>query len=87
MSKTKKETVIVMSAHSDDFVIGAGGTIAHYVKEGKKVIAIIFSSGEKSHPWLKKSVVKKFREKETKEAAKVLGCQVIFFEMGDSRVA
>ena len=37
----KKETIIVFSAHSDDFVIGAGGTIAKYTQEGKKVIAIV----------------------------------------------
>ena len=63
----KKETIIVMSAHSDDFVIGAGGTIAEYIKQGKKVISIVFSYGEKSHPWLKEKVVQKFRIQETKD--------------------
>jgi LmbE family N-acetylglucosaminyl deacetylase len=80
------ETAIVMSAHSDDFVIGAGGTIAKYVKEGKKVLALIFSYGEKSHPWLKKKVVRKMREKETHDAAAELGCEVLFFDMGDQKV-
>ena len=32
----KEETIVVFSAHSDDFVIGAGGTIAKYTKEKKK---------------------------------------------------
>ena len=82
----KKESIVVFSAHSDDFVLGAGGTIANYVKEGKKVLAIIFTYGEKSHPWLKKSVVKDMREKETKRAAKVLGCEVVFFDMGDQKI-
>jgi N-acetylglucosamine malate deacetylase 1 len=80
MSK-KEETIIVFSAHSDDFVIGAGGTIANYTKEGKKVIAVIFTYGEKSHPWLKESIVKKMRSDETLEAAKVLKCQTIFFDL------
>jgi len=80
-SVPKKETIVVCSAHSDDFVFGAGGTIAKYTQEGKKVIAIIFSYGEKSHPWLKESIVQKMRSKETLEAGKVLGCETIFFDL------
>ncbi len=78
---SRKESIVVCSAHSDDFVFGAGGTIAKYTKEGKKVIAIIFSYGEKSHPWLKESIVQKMRSKETLEAGKVLDCETIFFDL------
>ncbi len=42
MNKTK-QTILVFSAHTDDFVLGAGGTIAKYIQEGKTVIAVIFS--------------------------------------------
>jgi LmbE family N-acetylglucosaminyl deacetylase len=77
----KQETIIVCSAHSDDFVIGAGGTIANYTKEGKKVIAIIFSYGENSHPWLKEEIVQKMRAKETLEASKLLHCETIFYDL------
>lgn len=83
---TKKEVIIVFSAHSDDFVIGAGGTIAKYTKEGKKVISIIFSSGEKSHPWMKKKVVQKFRTKEALDASKILGCKTIFLNLEDQEI-
>ncbi|MBI2103229.1 PIG-L family deacetylase [Candidatus Woesearchaeota archaeon] len=78
---SKKETIVVCSAHSDDFVIGAGGTIAHYAAEKKKVIALIFSYGEKSHPWLKENIVQKMRSRETIEAGKVLNCEIIFFDL------
>ncbi len=78
---TSKETILVCSAHSDDFVIGAGGTIANYTKEGKSVIAVIFSYGENSHPWLKEEVVQKMRSKETLEASKLLNCQTIFYDL------
>lgn len=81
MIKKNKETIIVLSAHSDDFVIGAGGTIANYSLEGKKIIAIIFSYGESSHPWLKQSEVQKMRSKETLEAGKLLNCKTIFFDL------
>ncbi|MBI2662575.1 PIG-L family deacetylase [Candidatus Woesearchaeota archaeon] len=78
---TMKETIIVCGAHSDDFVIGAGGTIAKYTIEGKKVIAVIFSYGENSHPWLKEEIVQKMRTKETLEASKILGCSSLFYDL------
>ncbi len=77
----KQDTVIVFSAHSDDFVIGAGGTIAKYAKEGKKVLILVMSYGEKSHPWMKDEVTQKFRAEEAFNAAAVLGCQVVFFNL------
>ncbi len=77
--RKKKETVLVLGAHSDDFVIGAGGTIANYVNEGKRVISISFSYGEMSHPWLKEEAVQDMRTEEAFEASKVLKCQTIFF--------
>ncbi len=76
-----KETIIVCSAHSDDFVIGAGGAIANYTNEGKKVIAVVFSYGEKSHPWLKEQIVQKMRSEETLEASKLLKCETIFYDL------
>ena len=77
----KKETIFVFGAHSDDFVIGAGGTIAKYAKEGKKIISIVFSYGEKSHPWLKEEVVQKMRAKEALQSSKILGCKTYIFNL------
>ncbi len=68
----KSEKVLVFSAHSDDFVLGAGGTIAQYTQQGKKVHIVVFSYGEKSHPWLKRAVIKKLRAAEALQAAKIL---------------
>jgi N-acetylglucosamine malate deacetylase 1 len=85
MKKRSRECIVVFSAHSDDFVIGAGGTIAKYAKEGHKVISVIFSKGEKSHPWLKEDVVREFRTEETLEAAKVLGCEVKIFDLKEMK--
>lgn len=79
--KVRNETIVVCSAHSDDFVIGAGGTIANYTSDGKKVIVFVFSYGEKSHPWLKKDIVQKMRSDEAFEASKILQCKTIFFDL------
>ncbi|MFC1690810.1 PIG-L deacetylase family protein [Nanoarchaeota archaeon] len=69
----KKETLLIFGAHSDDFVIGAGGTVAKCNEEGKKVISVVFSYGEKSHPWLKKRETVEMRLRETRNAEKALG--------------
>lgn len=81
----KQETILVLGAHSDDFVIGAGGTIAEYVKEGKKVLAFSFSYGELSHAWFKEKVVQKMRSEEAYDAAKILGCSLEFFELKEGK--
>ncbi|MEM3127023.1 MAG: PIG-L deacetylase family protein [Candidatus Woesearchaeota archaeon] len=80
------ETILLLCAHSDDEVLGAGGTIAKLAKEGKKVVNVIFSYGEKSHPWLKTEAIKKIREKEAKEADKLIGCKkTIFFDLKEGK--
>lgn len=75
----EKETVIFFAAHNDDHVIGGGGTIAKYAKEGKRVIAVIFAYGEKTHPWLKEKVVIKMRVSESQKADKILGSAKNFY--------
>jgi len=78
-TSSKKETILVLGAHSDDFVIGAGGTLAQYAAEGKKVISVVFSFGEKSHPWLRQGIVQKTRSLEAFEAGRILKLQKLLF--------
>ena len=54
-----------MPIRSDDEAIGMGGTIAKFVKQGKKVIKVVFSHGEKSIPLHQERFVKRERKKET----------------------
>jgi len=76
----KKEIVVVICAHSDDQILGPGGTLAKYSKEGKEIFTIIFSYGEISHIWLKRKVGIEIRVKEAQEADKVIGGSgVVFF--------
>ena len=83
----RKEAILIFSAHSDDFVLGAGGTIANYAKEGKRVMAIIFPRGEMSHPWLNEKFIFKVRSKETIEACKVLGCETSQVDLKEANFA
>ncbi len=81
-----KENILVICSHTDDQIIGAGGTIANYVEEGKNVLTIVLSYGEKSHPWLKERFTKKFRAKEAQEASQILGCKLKILDMEDTKV-
>ena len=83
----KKETILVFGAHTDDFVIGAGGTIANYINEGKKVYSVIFSFGELSHPWMKEKIIKTMRGKETLDAGSLLGVKTIFLGLADQKIS
>ena len=67
------ETILFFCAHNDDQIIGAGGTIAKYAHEGKRVLVHIFSFGEGSHPHFRKSVIRKQRVKESMRSDKILG--------------
>lgn len=71
--KGQKDAILVLCAHNDDQIIGVGGTMAKYAKEGKKVITVIFSFGELSHPHLKPEVIIRTRIKESMESEKILG--------------
>ena len=52
--------VLVLSPHTDDAELGAGGTIARFVDEGKEVYYIVFSICETSVPeGLPKDTLKK----------------------------
>ena len=82
----RKERVLILCSHADDEIISMGGTISRYVKEGKQVRIVIFTSGEKSAPWLKERVITKKRVKESEAASKLLGCKVEFLGIPDAKV-
>lgn len=71
--------IFVFVAHSDDHIIGAGGTIAKYAKEGYESNTLIASFGESSHPHLKPEVIRKIRVKEAKKADKTVGGTKVSF--------
>jgi len=82
------KNILVICAHPDDEVFGAGGTVAKYAAEGYNIDVIIFSYGEQSHPWLKKHFVIETRIKESKEASKLLGTKsLLFFGLREGKFA
>jgi len=79
--------IIVFCAHNDDNLLGVGGTIAKYSREGIKTITVIFSYGESSNPWLKKKVTKEIRKRECEEANKIIkGGEIIYLGLKDGKL-
>lgn len=73
------DVVMVICAHNDDHILGVGGTIAKYAKEGSYVVVVVLSYGESSHAWLKEKEVIKTRVKESKSADKTLNISRTYY--------
>lgn len=74
-----KSAVLIICAHSDDQILGCGGTIAKYSKQGIPVYTVIMSYGEKAMPHLKEEFVIKTRVDETHKANEIIEGKNIFF--------
>ena len=79
-------TVMALVSHSDDDIIGIGGTLAKYKKEGKDIIVVIFSYGEKSQPHLREEIVSEARQKETDDIDKILERESIFLGLEEGKI-
>ncbi len=75
------DTVLVVTPHPDDAEGGAGGTIAKWTREGKKVVLVVCTNGDKgtSDKTLKPEKLAAIREKEQLDAAEVLGLEEVVF--------
>ena len=83
--------MLVVSAHSADFVWRAGGAIALHKKNGYRVKVVCLSFGERGESaklWRKGAdmtieKVKSARREEALAAAEILGAECEFFDLGD----
>ncbi len=73
MSKNK---ILVVAAHPDDEVLGAGGTILKHIKDRDQVNILILSDGETSRGVGNITT----RRNQAKKAAKILGVKKIILE-------
>ena len=82
-------TILVVTPHPDDAEGGAGGTIAKFAKEGKKVILVVCTNGDKgtSDRTMKPEKLAAIREKEQLDAAEALGlAEVTFLRFPDQNL-
>ena len=86
-----KKKLLVIGAHSGDFVWRAAGTIAKAIEEGAETLVICMSYGERGESgelWKedpKRSVesVKIIRQEQAQKAADILGTPIQFLDWGD----
>ena len=73
--------VMVVTPHPDDAEFGAAGTVARWVREGKSVVYVACTSGDKgtSDPNIKPEELAKIREREQLAAARLLGVKDVVF--------
>ena len=82
----KAKNILVFCAHSDDQILGPGGTLAKYAEEGKNVYTYIFSYGEAGLPFHKIKEAVKIRVNEAKKADKIIGGKgVVFFGLKEGK--
>ena len=78
--------LMIITAHPDDAEFGAAGTVAAWTREGKKAVYVICTNGDKgtSDRSLTPRELVKIRQREQREACKVLGVDtVVFLGYGD----
>ena len=78
--------LLVISPHPADPEFGIGGTVAKWTQQGKTVVQVICTNGDKgsSDPDLKPEVLAKTRKREQLAAAKLIGVQkVVFLDHAD----
>jgi 4-oxalomesaconate hydratase len=83
--------LLVISAHSADFVWRSGGAIAKSIEQGAECLVVCLSYGErgesgelwKEDPNRTEESVKIIREQQAKEAAAIFGTQIEFLNWGD----
>jgi LmbE family N-acetylglucosaminyl deacetylase len=73
--------LMVITAHPDDAEFGAAGTVARWTREGKSAVYVVCTSGDKGSGdrSLTSEVLVGIREKEQREACKVLGVSDVVF--------
>jgi LmbE family N-acetylglucosaminyl deacetylase len=78
---TIKADLLVIAPHPDDSEFGIAGTAAKWAQQGKSVVYVICTNGDKgtSDPNIKPAELIKIREQEEIAAAKVLGVREVVF--------
>jgi LmbE family N-acetylglucosaminyl deacetylase len=79
---TKKPAhVMVVTPHPDDAEYGVAGTVARWAREGKQIVYVVCTNGDKgtSDANMKAEELAQIREKEQMDAARVLGVREVIF--------
>ena len=78
---TKQAQIMVVTPHPDDAEFGVAGTVARWTGEGKDIIYVVCTNGDKgtSDTNMKPDELARIREQEQLAAAKLLGVREVIF--------
>ncbi|MDH4269724.1 MAG: PIG-L family deacetylase [Dehalococcoidia bacterium] len=78
---TRPVHVMVVTPHPDDAEFGVAGTVCRWTGEGKDVIYVVCTNGDKgtSDPTMKPEELARIREQEQLAASKLLGVREVIF--------
>jgi LmbE family N-acetylglucosaminyl deacetylase len=81
MMTPKKAHVLVITPHPDDAEFGVAGTVARWVREGKDVVYVVCTNGNKgtNDTNITPEELARIREEEQRCAARVLGVREVIF--------
>ena len=81
MTEQEIQRVLVVAAHPDDADIGCGGTMAKWALQGKEVIYLICTRGDKgsSDPDMTSGRLAEIRTEEQRAAAQIIGVKEVRF--------
>ena len=82
--------VLVVTPHPDDAESGAGATIVKWASQGRKIVLVVCTNGDKgsSDPDMTSAKLAAIREAEQREAAEVMGVsEVVFLRHTDQHLA
>ncbi len=86
---TPHRRIMVVVAHPDDMEFGAGGTVARLAREGKEIVLVQCTSGDKgtNRRDLTPEELARERENEEREACRRLGVsEIVFLRMPDGEL-
>jgi len=83
----KKYYAMVVTSHADDAEYGVAGTVVKWVRDGKKVVYVVCTNGNKGtdDPKIKPEKLSEVREKEQLAAAKTAGVDEVVFLRHDDQ--
>jgi LmbE family N-acetylglucosaminyl deacetylase len=78
---TKQADMMVVTPHPDDAEFGVAGTVARWTREGKNVVYVVCTNGDKgtSDINMKSEEIARIREQEQLAAANLLGVSEVIF--------
>lgn len=80
------ETILIVAAHPDDEVLGCGGTIARFARQGSEAHVIFLADGVAARDGMDSEALQR-RQKAAREAANYLGIHSVSFgEFPDNRL-